>query len=80
MEYPVNFDNKSYDISKLTQLETHQAYHQANFTKYSILEYFVRFTCTNVCCGVLLVLEGNAMFMKREFLFNFLLLFDIGKF
>ena len=52
MEYPVYFYNKSYNLSKLTLLKTHQAHHHADITKYSILEYFVRSTyakCVRWC-------------------------------
>jgi hypothetical protein len=41
---PFIFTTRPYHISKLTLLETHQAVHQADITKYSIAEYFVLFS------------------------------------
>ena len=51
MEYPVYFYSKSYNLSKLTLLKTHQADHPTDITKYSILEYFVVVLMQNVCGG-----------------------------
>ena len=38
MEYPVYFNNKSYNLTMSLLLKTRQADHQADITKFSILE------------------------------------------
>jgi hypothetical protein len=76
MEYPVYFYNKSYNLSKLTLLKTHQADHPTDITKYSILEYFV--CCTYAkCVRWCFFLEWNDFFMGWELLFCFHLLYDL---
>ena len=61
---PLILTTRPYDISKLTLLETHQADHQANITKYSIVEYFVIFLVLSVCCDSSPIVAWNMLWLE----------------